>query len=159
MSAKKRTKANKPHVKKTDADMDVLKLFQQNRKTIIYSTCSVLIVVIFCIFYNIYTASSENTSSAFLSSFRANHSNVQSVTLTDIRELFDKTEGTAAEPWAKYYCLYIYFNKNDLENALKMLSDLESNFDDHYISKNDAFLRNVREILSKEKLWLNSTGK
>lgn len=156
MATQKRTKTKATQVKEIQQELDVMKFIQQHKKAIIYSVSTVLLIVIFYIFYNTYTTNLENESWYYFSTFLTKHGNAQNVNQSDILELLNKTSDTTAEPWAKYHCISIYFNNNDLDSALKLLNELEEGYQNHYIAKNDVFFENARSILNKEKLWEES---
>lgn len=153
MATQKRTKTKVPQVKDVQPEFDAIKFVHQHKKSIIYSVSIVLFVVIFCIFYNIYTKNIENESWYYFSTFLQKHGNSQPINKSDVLELLNKTRDTTAEPWVKYHCISIYFNNNDLDSALKLLTELEEEYHNHYIAKNNVFFENAREILNQEKQW------
>jgi hypothetical protein len=158
MAAKKRATTLKGKGKVVEPEFDFMKFFNQYRRQIIIAVSTVCIIVIICLFYIFGAEKAEGSAWHSLTTFINNNSDPRNVTDTAIQAMLSETKGTSAEPWALYYCSSIYFGQKSFENALKMINDLEQNFEDHYIVKDHRLLENLKMLINREKAWKIQTS-
>ena len=148
--------------KPVEIDSRLSVFFKKNNKAIIFTGVLIAIIIIIYIFYSYQINQSEYNAWEALSVFRGTHTDTRSIGMTDIQGLLDKTEGSSAEPWILYYSYTVFMSKGDLDNAQKMINNLQSKYPDHYLCKNrtplnsNSLLESSKSFLDKELNWKTS---
>ena len=137
---------------------DLETLYNKYKKVLLSVTTAVVAIIIICIFYTRYSASNEDAAWHTFTQFKVNLQQDDSSMDSMIKELLSNVQSTTVEPWALYYCSSAYFNKRKLDDALNLLTKLESSYSGHFICQNPFLFSKIKQEMQAEKDWKDSNN-